>query len=264
MAEARESRTQKLKGAHVLVIGGSSGLGFAVALAALDQGAHITVASSQKVKVDRALARLREASPNHPTTIQAFVCDLSQPSELEGNLAALFEAATSTAKLDHIVLTAGDAVPIKPIADTSVPEMLAAAHVRCLGALVIGKIAPKYINAGPKSSITFTGGVMSHRPMLNWTLQAAWGSAVEGATRGLSVDLAPIRVNCVSPGAIETELFDNVPPAARGAVLDGYRDWSLLGALGAPDEAAESYVYLMRNSFVTGTTSLVDGGRSVK
>ncbi|KAL9039819.1 MAG: hypothetical protein Q9180_002303 [Flavoplaca navasiana] len=224
MAELRESRTQKLKGAYVLVIGGSSGLGFTVALAALDQGAHVRVASSQKAKVDKAVAKLQEASQSDPTSVAGFVCDLSQVSELENNVAKLLEAATSTRKLDHIVLTAGDAVPIKSLAETSVSKMLAAGNA----------------------------------------LQAAWGSAVEGATRGLSVDLAPIRVNCVAPGAIETELFDNIPPAAKGAVLEGYRGWSLLGTLGTPDEAAESYVYLIKNSFVTGTISFVDGGRIVK
>ncbi|KAL8698240.1 MAG: hypothetical protein Q9201_006680 [Fulgogasparrea decipioides] len=264
MADSRESRIHKLKGANVLVLGGSSGVGFGVALAALDQGSHVTIASSQKNKVDRAVSRLSKANDGSNSSISGYVCDMSQASPLEDNLSQLFNEVTSSRKLDHIVLTAGDAAPIKPLAETAVSDMLAVGNVRFLGALVIGKLAPKYLNPGPKSSITFTGGMMSHRPAPNWTLQAAWGSGIEGATRGLSVDLAPIRVNCVCLGAIHTEIFDSVPPEAKDAVLDGFRGWSLCNTLGTPDEAAESYIYLMRNTFVTGTTTIADGGRAVK
>lgn len=264
MAQDKASRTDKLKGAHVLVLGGSSGLGFGAALAALDQKAHVTIASSQQTKVDKAVARLQEANGNGASIIKGYACDLSKSSELESNITNLFEAATANGKIDHIILTAGDAVTIKPIAETTVDEMLAAGNVRFLSALIIGKLGPKYLSPGPKSSITFTSGTMSYRPVLHWALQAGWGSGVEGVTRGLAMDLAPIRVNCVSPGAVHTEIFDNAPPEAVGSILQAYRDWSLLGSVGTPDEVAEAYIHFMRSTFITGTTLMIDGGRSVK
>ncbi|KAI4168601.1 MAG: hypothetical protein LQ343_006265 [Gyalolechia ehrenbergii] len=264
MAESRPARTDKLNGTHVLVIGGSSGLGFGVAQAALDQGAHVTIASSRKEKVDKALSRLSQAQEGNASSISGHVCDLSKVAELEDNLSQLFQAATSTKKIDHLVHTAGDVLEIKPFAETSASEMLAWGTVRFLGALVIGKLAPKYLNPGPKSSITFTSGTMSHRPKRDVTMQAAWGSGIEGATRGLSVDLAPIRVNCVCPGAIHTELFEHIPPQARTSVMNEFRDWSLLNVMGSPEEVAESYIYLMKTTFATGTTTVVDGGRLIK
>ncbi|KAL8951313.1 MAG: hypothetical protein Q9222_002712 [Ikaeria aurantiellina] len=266
MTPALAPRAGKLVGAQVLVLGGSSGIGFGVASAALGEGAHVTIASSQKSKVDRAVSRLRAADGAASSTVSGHVCDLSKPMELENNISHLFETVVSTSqrKINHVVLTAGDGVSIKPLTETSVPEMLSTGTVRFLGALVIGKLAPKYLDQSPHSSVTFTGGTMSHRPLPKWTLQAAWGSGIEGATRGLAVDLAPIRVNCVTLGAFRTELFDNVPPDARGAVLQGYCDASLLGSVGNPDEGAESYIYLMRSSFTTGTTVVTDGGRTIK
>ena len=264
MAQAKKSPTEKLRGSNVLLFGGSSGIGFAVALAALDQGANVTMASSQQIKVDKAVSRLREANQGGTSSIDGHVCDLSKPQDLENNILKLFQATTSKGKVDHIVLTASDAVSIKPIFETSVADMQAAGIVRFLAALVIGKLAPDFMNSGPKSSITFTGGTMSHRPSPNWTVQAAWGSGIEGVMRGLAVDLAPVRVNAVSPGAVHTELFDTAPAETREGILQGWRDASLSGTVARPDEAAESYIYCMRSRFVTGTVAVVDGGRGIK
>ena len=105
---------------------------------------------------------------------------------------------------------------------------------------------------------------MSHRPAPGWTLQAGWDAGIEGVVRGLAVDLAPIRVNCVTSGIIHTEVFDKMPSEAVGTVLQGFRDASLTGTVGTADEAAESYVYFMKSGFVTGTTAVVDGGGCLK
>ena len=194
--------------------------------------------------------------------MKGFHC--SKPQVLESSLDALFQAATVQHKVDHVVFTAGDAVKIAPLSVTNVDDILASGNVRFLGPLILAKLAPKYMSPGPKSSITLTGGTMSHRPLKNWAVQAAWGSGVEGIARGLAVDLAPIRVNLVSPGAVYTELFHGIPEASIQAVLQGYKEWTLMDKVGTPDEVAESYIYLMRSTFVTGTIVTTDGGRLVK
>ena len=254
----------KLRDTHVLILGGSSGLGFGVAEAAIEHNAHVTISSSQPSKIADAISRLRAAYPETNVDITGHACDLSSPESLESNLKALFETTITVRKIDHIVITAGDAIPIKPLTETSVTEILAAGTVRFLSPLVIGKLAPHYMNPGPISSITLTGGTMSHRPLKHWTVQAAWGSGVEGVARGLATDLAPIRVNIVNPGAVYTEIFQGIPKEALQTVMQVYRDWTLLDKVGTPDEAAESYIYCMKSTFVTGTVLDADGGRAVK
>ena len=264
----------KLQDAHVLILGGSSGIGFGVAEAALAQGCRVTISSSNQAKIDAAVAKLQKAFPAKPATdIAGHACDLSKPEVLEANLEALFQAATTAQqhnnnnnnnnknnKVDHVVFTAGNAVAPKPLSELSIDGILAAGHVRFLSPFIIGKLAPKYMSPGPRASITLTGGTLSRRPVKNWAVQAGWSSGVEGITRGLAVELAPLRVNLVSPGAVRTELFDGLPDSA----LQMIKDWSLVDKIGTPEEVAESYIYFMRSTFASGTVLQVDGGRLVK
>ena len=264
MTESQSKSLSKLQNCHVLILGGSSGIGFGVAEAAVEHGARVSIASSQQSKINHALSRLQSAYPDKTAQLHGYSCDLSHPQKLESNLDSLLQAASATAQIDHIVFTAGDAVKIAPLSDLSVDDILASGNVRFLGPLILAKLAPHYLSAGPKSSITLTGGTMSHRPLKNWSVQAAWGSGVEGIARGLAVDLAPIRVNLVSPGAVYTELFHGIPEQSIQAVLQGYREWTLIDKVGTPEEVAESYIYLMKSTFVTGTVINTDGGRAVK
>lgn len=80
--------------------------------------------------------------------------------------------------------------------------------------------------------------------MKGWTIVAAYGTALEGMTRGLAIDLAPIRVNLVSPGAVHTELFGEVGEE----VLGKFREMSLTGEMGRPEDVAEGYLYAMKVS----------------
>ncbi|MBZ5798178.1 SDR family oxidoreductase, partial [Burkholderia contaminans] len=80
---------------------------------------------------------------------------------------------------------------------------------------------------------------------------AAAGGATEGLSRGLAVDLRPVRCNCVMLGGVETELLDMIPKEHREAVLDSFRKETLTGTIASPQEVAEAYVYLMKDSFAT-------------
>lgn len=256
--------TSKLHDAHVLIFGGTLGIGFCVAEAALEHGAHVCICGSKQVKLEKAISRLQSSYPDRASKVVGHVCDLSQPDSIEHNLDTVLKFATADSKIDHIVFTSGDALQIVPIAEATVESILKLGNVRFLGPLILAKLAPKYMSAGPKSSITLTGGSMSHKPAKGWTLIAAWGSGVEGITRGLAVDLAPIRVNMVSPGAVHTELFDDIPKERLESVLQGYRDGTLIDKVGTPENLAEAYLYAMKDQFVTGKMLESDGGRLLK
>lgn len=254
----------KLAGKRILVLGGTSGIGFCIAEAAVEHDAIVIVSSSNASKVDRALDRLRTAYPSRSSNISGKTCNLADPATLEANLSALFEFATGSARelLNHVAFTAGDAVKTRPIAEASVEYMQNACVVRFLAPMVLAKVGPRYLAPGPESSITFTGGANAAKPIPGWGILAAYGAAVEGLTRGMAQDLKPTRVNLISPGAVRTEEYDTIPSAeAREALLEGFRHETLTGRIGRPEDLAEAYLYCMKDGFITGTILSSDGGR---
>ena len=97
-------------------------------------------------------------------------------------------------------------------------------NVRFLETLILGKVAPKYMSAGPRASITLTSGTAAHRPVPGGTVISGWVAAVESVARGLAVELAPIRVNFVCLGAVQTELLESLMTAEnREATLQRFR-----------------------------------------
>ena len=264
MASTTLKYTSKLHNARVLVLGGTSGIGFCVAEAALEHGAQVCISGSKQPKLDNAVSRLRSTYPEKASNIHGHLCDLSQPEQLESNISSLLKAAAADSMIDHIVFTAGDPLNLVPIAEATVESIQKGGNVRFLAPLLLGKLAPKYLSPGPKSSFTLTGGTMSHRPNKGWAIMVAWGSGIEGIMRGLAVDLAPVRVNMVNPGAVHTELFDSIPKESLEGVLQRFKDDTLLGKVGAPEELAEAYIYAMKDHFMTGAILTSDGGRLLK
>jgi NAD(P)-dependent dehydrogenase (short-subunit alcohol dehydrogenase family) len=130
-------------------------------------------------------------------------------------------------------------------------------NTRFWGAVAVAKHGAMYLPPG--GSFTFTNGMLAHRPMKGMPIVAASGMAAEGLARGLAVDLAPVRVNCVCPGLIETELFARYGEA-RHEMLKAIAQKQLIQRPGTPGEAAEAYLTCMRNTFMTGQVLQIEGG----
>ena len=235
-----------------------------MAEASVEHGAYVCISGSNQQKLDNAISRLRSAYPQHGSNISGQVCDLSHADRLEASLEALLSAAAGNARIDHIVFTAGDPLQMVPIAEATVDAIQKSSTVRFLAPLIAAKLAPRFMSPGPSSSITFTSGTNVQRPKKDWTVPVAWGGGTESSARGLAVDLAPIRVNVVSPGAVHTELFNGVPKEKLDGLLQSFRDASLVGKVGRPEDLAEAYLYCMKCGFVTGTVMQCDGGRLLK
>ena len=110
----------KLQNPRILIFGGTSGIGFGVAEASAQHGATVILSGSNQSKITRAIEKLRAANPQVDSSkLLGYVCDLSQSDALEKNLETLLKAATKDGaeKLNHIVFTAGDALPLKPLSD---------------------------------------------------------------------------------------------------------------------------------------------------
>ncbi|WP_335981750.1 SDR family oxidoreductase [Streptomyces sp. CA2R106] len=231
-------------GQRVVVIGGSSGMGLATARAAAAAGAAVTIASSSQARIDAALAEL-------PDTCDGAAVDIRD----EAAVADLFARVGG---LDHLVYTAGDAVRPQPLADLPLDEARKLLDVRFWGTVAAVKHAAPRIRPG--GSIVLTSGTVAVRPVPGAALAAGSAAAMEGLTRGLAAELAPLRVNAVRAGAVRTPLWDPVPEPQRTALFASLADRTLTGAIGEADEIAAAHLYLMGNRFVTGTVLTVDGG----
>ncbi|KAK5655678.1 hypothetical protein OQA88_5611 [Cercophora sp. LCS_1] len=257
-AQASPKYINKLASRRILILGGTSGVGFAVAQAALEYGAIVTISSSNPAKLERALSRLDSANAN------GAVCDLADTDKIEENLVALFNFATSNGqyKLDHVVFTAGDALKVTPVSEATPEAVTKASVVRFVAPVMVAKVMRVFVKESHEASLTLTGGTNSVKPMRDWSIIAGVGTAVEGLVRGFAVDLRPVRVNGIVLGAVHTELFDSIGQGEQlEAMLDKFRRETLTGTVGRPEDVAEAYLYVMRDSFVTGSLISTDGGR---
>ncbi len=150
---------------------------------------------------------------------------------------------------------------ITKIAEVTVQAVQDTNLVRVVAPMILARLLPLYTHQSAASFFTLTSGVAARRPTPGWAVIASASAAVEGLARGLAVDLKPLRVNVVSPGAVHTELFADIPEERLPPVLDTFRKNSLTDTVGSPVEVAEAYIYCMKNTFATGSIVVADGGR---
>ncbi len=237
-----------LAGQTVVIIGGTSGIGLAVAEAACADGAKVVVGSSGADRVEAAVARLGGDARGASVDVKD-----------EGHLRRFFDEIGA---FDHLVFTAGDwgARPGGPLADLDLALAAGAFGVRFWGALAA--IKHGHGRMSENGSITLTDGMIAHRPWRGAAVSSAMAGAIEHLTQGLAVDLAPIRVNAVCPGLVMTERISSAPPEQQ-TYFRRFTDGQPLARAATPGEVAQAYLYLMRAGYTTGQVLRVDGGRSV-
>lgn len=254
--------SSKLLNKRVLVVGGSSGLGFAAASAALESGAHVLLASSRQSRLDSALARLRAAYPSRTgSLLPAIQVDLATDATLESEIQRLLDAATAAGahKLDHVLMTAGDSIAEMPLPDVTLARAKHAGNVRFFAPLLLAARLPTYINPGPESSLILTTGSVADHPIPNWSIVAGFAAGLHGLTRALALDLAPVRVNLVQPGFVDSEMWDGLETEAKAGLVRGAARYPT-GRVATPVELAETYLYLMKDANATGQIVRSDSG----
>ena len=245
-----------IKGQSILVIGGSSGIGAGVAKLAAAEGASIAIASSNPSRVDSAVKGLEALFPD--SQITGHVCDLRKDA-IESVIEKLFGDVTAggTQLLDHVVFTAG-IIDVKQLQEADLEYLRSAGQLALYAPLLIAKLAPRYLKASYTSSLIFCGGVVGEKPQANYTIPAGFAAGLFGLTRALALELAPLRVNMVSPGPTQTELWGPEPGRAQRAEAIAKR--LLLGKVGTPEEVGEAFLYLMKDTNTTGTCVSTSGG----
>jgi len=227
-----------------VILGGSSGLGLATAKAAAAEGASVIIVSSNAARLQNAVVEL----PGNGLGMQADLSEEESVMRLFGEIGTL----------DHLIFTAGESLLLSKIVETNVATAREFFDLRYWGAFMAVKYAAARINAG--GSVVLTGGIVSTRPNAGWSIGASICAAMDGFTRAMAVELAPVRVNLVSPGVIRTNLWSSIAETERDAFYEQVATALPVRHVGEAAQVAQAYIYLMKQPFVTGQILVTDGG----
>lgn len=210
-----------------VVIGGTSGIGAAVAKALTRRPGRVEIAS------------------------RATGLDIADAAAI----AAYFR---KLGPIDHLIVTAGSSAPGGKVADVDLDAARAAFDVKFWGSIVIAREAAKYIRPG--GTITLTSGFLARRTVPGTFVKTAMNAALEATAKILAKELAPLRVNVISPGLTNTEAYSGMTDEARDAMLDRAAASLPAGRYGAPANIARGYLFAIDNPFVTGSVIDIEGG----
>ncbi|WP_437321060.1 SDR family oxidoreductase [Sorangium sp. So ce385] len=240
---ARYPSFMNLEHQHVVIIGGSSGIGLGVARACLARGATLTLASRSPQKLAAAAAELGEAR-----RVRTVVADATQEAEVR----SLFSEHPPA---HHVVVTAvqGHYQPIR--------ELDVAAARRTIDSKLVAALhIAKHARIEPGGSLVFTTGIAAARPGPGGAVVAAANGALEALVRALAIELAPVRVNALSPGWVDTPIWDSIAGGEKEQRFEQHARRLPARRVGAPADIAHAALFLMGNGFTTGETLHVDGG----
>ena len=232
----------QLAGKKVVVVGGSSGIGLSTAELARREGADVIIASRSATKLDPIAERLNAI---------AIPTDVTSDDSVVG----LFKAS---GPVDHVVVTAAQ-LRTGPFKTVPMEDVRSTMESKVWGAWRVARAA----QFRPGGSLTLVSGFLSVRPRPNSAIVAVVNGALESLTRALALELAPVRVNCVSPGIIDTPIRAAMPEEARKEMLAKTAASLPVGRVGLGDDIAQQILAFMRNGFATGSIVYLDGGALV-
>jgi NAD(P)-dependent dehydrogenase (short-subunit alcohol dehydrogenase family) len=244
MTYGKGERMSTLSGTHVAILGGGSGIGLAAARLAQSSGARVTIGGRSRERLDAALGSLGGDA-------RGLVVDATDPASLRRFFA-------EAGRLDHLVLTMtrrGGAGPVAELADADLPGAFAGKPIAHLHAIALA--LPTLAERG---SVVLVTAASAQAALPGTVGLAAVNGALEAAVPPLAVELAPRRVNAVSPGVIETEWWHEVPEADRQALFATYAEQAPVGRNGSADDVAAAIASLLENGFLTGVVLPCDGG----
>lgn len=235
-----------LEGRRVVVVGGASGMGLATARAAAAAGALVTISG-------RNAGRLESAAKEIGGRSEIVPADLTD----EASVAGLFEAV---GELDHLVVTGGSGSTGEFLSQP-VTEAKAFMDSKFWSAFRAARYAAPRLREG--GSITFNSGGYAVKPAAGVAAVTASLAALEMLGKSLALELAPIRVNTVRPGTIETPLWSSMSDAERQQFFDEAAARAPIGRVGQPEDVARAILFLMEHDYLTGTVLEVNGGESL-
>jgi NAD(P)-dependent dehydrogenase (short-subunit alcohol dehydrogenase family) len=231
-----------LENQKVVVVGGTSGIGLAVDKLVAEQGADVVVASRRPESIERAKQAIGK-------NITGYVVDVTE----EQSVKTLFE---QVGRFHHLVMTVGKPVTFAGFLESELAQVQQVFNVKFWGQYLCAKCAAPYIQQ--TGSMTLMAG--SGGPGKGISALALTNAAVEEFSKCLAVELAPIRVNAVRPGMVDTPLWKEFSEPDRLAMYEQFGKKLLVGRIGTAEEIAQIYLQFMTNGFITGVSITVDGG----
>jgi NAD(P)-dependent dehydrogenase (short-subunit alcohol dehydrogenase family) len=231
-----------LAGKKVVVVGGSSGIGLATAELAKREGAAVIIASRNATRLDAIAEKLNAI---------AIATDVTSDESVEN----LFRR---TGPVDHVVITAAQ-LRTGPFKTVPMDDVRATMESKFWGAWRVARAA----EFRPGGSLTLVTGYLSIRPRPNSAIVGAVNGALESLAKGLALELAPVRVNAVSPGIIDTPIRAAMPEEARRDMLAKTAAALPVGRVGVGEDVAQQILAFMNIGFATGSIVYLDGGALV-
>lgn len=229
----------KLAGKKVVVVGGSSGIGFSTAELAKRDGADVVIAARTPERLEAAAASLG---------VKAIAADVTS----DDSVAKLFQAC---GPVDHVVVTAAQ-LRSGPFKTVPMEDVRATMEGKFWGAWRVARVA----DIRPGGSLTLVSGFLSVRPRPAAAIVGAANGALESLARSLALELAPVRVNAVSPGIVDTPIRAAMPEAQRAEMLAKVAAGLPVGRVGLAEDIAQQILLFMTNGFATGSIVYIDGG----
>lgn len=233
----------ELKDKKVVVIGGSSGIGLAVVRSAAQAGALVLLASRSEPKLRQAKAAIGGRTGIYPLDLRE-----------EAQVRHFFDQVGA---FDHLVVTAAEGA-VGRFLEQEEGTVQGLFAVKFWGQYRAAKLAAPRLRTD--GSITLFSGLAARKPPVGFSAYAAVNGAINALCRALAVELAPLRVNAVAPGIIDTPAYADMPEAQRHDFFAAVGDRLPVRRIGQPEDVAEAVLLLMRNAFITGTLIEVDGG----
>jgi NAD(P)-dependent dehydrogenase (short-subunit alcohol dehydrogenase family) len=239
-----------LEKAKIVVVGGSSGIGRGVAIAALEKGAEVVIVGRSQGKLADTRAALGEIS--QLTTIAADVTREEEVARMFADIGAF----------DHLVVTRGIPPIGAPVAELDIDSVRTFFETMVISAVTITKHAVGTLRVG--GSITFTSGINKDKPPVpGGSVVTLVAGSFGYLAHALALELAPTRVNVVSPGWVDTPMWDEIVGEGKTAMWEEKARQLPAGRIATPADVARAYVYLMESELTTGTVLNIDGGHAL-
>ncbi|CAK6500160.1 putative oxidoreductase (plasmid) [Pantoea sp. Nvir] len=230
-----------------LIIGGASGIGFAVASALADRENELVLAGRNNEKLESA----RQLLNGRAAAVSTRQLDVSNEAEVIALSHVLGD-------VDNIVFTAGSYAPGGFLSEIELTAARLAFDTKFWGSIYTARHLSG--NIRPRGTLTLTSGFLARRTLSGTLVKSTMNAAIESAAKVLAKELAPLRVNVVSPGLTDTEAYAGMDPKAREKMLQTAAENLPVKAYGRAQDIAKGYLFLLDNPFVTGTVIDIEGG----